>query len=121
MGGVHIPSFTVRTIGGDSVRYRTDIWQRQHLVLARLGGDGAAEQSWMEALEAARPAIEAADARLVITRDPVDDVPAPSVLVADRWGEVQRSFEGALPEVGDLVEWVEWVSQKCPECEAEAR
>jgi hypothetical protein len=42
------------------------------------------------------------------------------VLIADRWGEVQVVHAGA-PDVDDILAWLEYVQQRCPECEGEAR
>ena len=61
------------------------------------------------------------EARLVVTRETVDGVPRPGVVIADRWGEVFAVIDDpARTDVDDLIEWLRWVQMKCPECEGEA-
>jgi hypothetical protein len=49
----------------------------------------------------------------------------PGVLIADRWGEVVFSDEapdvGALPTSQELLDWLTFVRNRCPECEGESR
>jgi peroxiredoxin len=119
-----VPHFTLKTIAGDAVAYST-IWQREHLVLIALR-----ERDTKEAAEYIARMTEALsqvrdDTALVITRNDVEGLPAPAVLVADRWGEVAHVFRAddvtALPKAEDVLEWIEHVRQRCPECEGETR
>jgi hypothetical protein len=50
----------------------------------------------------------------------VTGVPRPGALVADRWGEVVHVEDG-WPTVSSLLEWLDYVAHRCPECEGEAR
>ena len=64
------------------------------------------------------------DADIVITTDAVPGVPAPGVVVADRWGEVHGAWHeptaDRLPSADDLVDWLRYIQQVCPECQGEA-
>ena len=60
-----------------------------------------------------------------MTRDTVPGLPAPAALVADRWGEIAYvatapTLDG-LPAPSTLFDWLDYVVQRCPECEGEAR
>jgi hypothetical protein len=61
----------------------------------------------------------------VVTRDRVPGIPSPSVVVADRWGEIVHvataSDVAGLPPAQELVDWVSYLQTRCPECEGEAR
>ena len=119
-----VPHFTVRTCDGSTIAYST-IWQQQHLVLITLPekptSDGADYVSRVtERLKTVRD-----DTALVITRDPIIGLPGPGVLIADRWGEIAEVFHASqvalLPAPESLLEWIEHVRQRCPECEGETR
>jgi hypothetical protein len=60
----------------------------------------------------------------VVTRDTVMGVRTPSVVIADRWGEVlhitEPSSSAGLPPPDELIEWIDYIRQRCPECEGEA-
>lgn len=121
--GDAVPHFTVTTVDGASFTYAT-VWQRSNLVLAVLPSrvDAAAVSAELRkrAAELAR-----ADTACVVTHEPVAGVPAPGVLVADRWGEVVHVAaappDGPGSAAADLLEWAEHVAHRCPECEGEAR
>jgi hypothetical protein len=46
-------------------------------------------------------------------------------VVADRWGEIVHiaapSGIAGLPDPGELLEWLDYVEHRCPECEGETR
>ena len=120
-----LPHFEVKTIDGGRVDYST-ISQRKNLVLVGLAGlkeddREAYARQFIERL----PELRSFDAECVITSDSLPRVPAPAIVVADRWGEVQYvgtgSHGGELPTVDDVLEWLGYVQQRCPECEGEAR
>jgi hypothetical protein len=50
---------------------------------------------------------------------------SPGVLLADRWGEIVHltaaSESARSPAPGELIEWLEYIQNRCPECEGEAR
>ena len=118
-----VPHFEVRTIGGEVFRY-SDLWQHKNLVLVSIPA-AAREGAYVRELTARAPEFEERNSACVITGDRVPWLPAPAVLVADRWGEVMTvalaSEAASLPAPADLLEWVEYVESRCPECEGEAR
>jgi hypothetical protein len=120
-----VPHFDVRTTDGDIVGYAA-IWQRRHLVLVTLPAHESPDDATYAAELAARTAEFAEhEATCIATRDPVAGLPAPGALVADRWGEIVNIAHGsdvrALPTLADLLEWVDYVARRCPECEGESR
>jgi hypothetical protein len=60
-----------------------------------------------------------------MTRDDVPGLRAPGALVADRWGEIVYvapiAEAAGSPTVAELLEWLEYVQHRCPECEGEAK
>lgn len=115
-----VPHFEVAGTDGQPVRYAS-IWQRKNLVLVRLPDPmtGDAEE-YAAQLTARLPEITGQDAECVITRDEVPGMPAPGALVADRWGEV-HFVQAGRPPVAELIEWLQYLQVKCPECEGESR
>ena len=103
-----VPHFFVRAIDGREVRY-ADIWQRQQLLLVCMGPGGSED-----------PPLRAPDTAIVITHDHVRGVPRPGVLIADRWGEIHHVADD-IPDSAELLSWLRYVQQRCPECEGEAR
>lgn len=124
--GTRVPHVRLLRIDATPFDY-DDIWQRRNLLLIALGAgrNSAADAAWLAALDAARPACEAHEAVVVVTRDMVPGLGAPGVVVADRWGEVifveRAPTLSALPTAATLVEWLRFVDLACPECEGEAR
>jgi hypothetical protein len=120
--GETIPHFGVSTTAGTRFEYRT-IWQRYHLVLVALPVSGF--DDYASEIERFTDRFRQADAVLVVTREPIQDLVAPMALVADRWGEIMyfATFERgqARPTPAELLEWVEYVGRRCPECEGEYR
>jgi hypothetical protein len=120
--GDPIPHVRVTTVDGDVFSYAT-IWQRRNLVFAVVG-EAAADATYATALSARASEFRDRDCECVVTRDEVPGLAAPSVLIADRWGEVIHISEAptsaGLPGFRDLLEWVEYVRRRCPECEGEA-
>jgi hypothetical protein len=122
--GDPLPHFSVTALDGRRVTYAT-IWQQQIVVLVIL--PAAEPTPSLARVQAFAAELQAAcgDAECVITRDGVDGVPCPGAVVADRWGEVvhvaSSAHPGELPDAPDLIEWVEHVRNRCPECEGEAK
>jgi hypothetical protein len=113
-----VPHFDVTTVDGRRIRY-ADLWQHRNLVLVFVAGEPAEPQSYAQAVLARARDFEAAETALVVTAGRVAGLPAPGVVVADRWGEiVYRSAEGgaALPGADELLDWVHFVRMQCPEC-----
>jgi hypothetical protein len=123
--GDSLPHFEVRTVAGAPVVYST-IWQHRNLLLLVMPGLES-ESARAYTADARRRFEELADQDVacVITRDPIDGVPSPAAVVADRWGEVVFAAHAndiaGLPVPEQLLEWVRYTLSKCPECEGEAR
>ena len=121
--GDQVPHFEVRTLTGDVFRYAT-IWQHKNLVLVSLSNAGA-DDGDPSAVARRSADFQANESTCVITRDHVPGVPAPGVIVADRWGEIVHvaaaPHVSALPAPEELLAWLDYVVRRCPECEGEAR
>ena len=120
-----MPNFTVKTLHGDEFSYAT-IWQRRNLVLIAIPPtDSEFVRRYVSELAARGPEFAEGDADCVITRDRVQEIPSPAVLVADRWGEVvciaAKTDVRDLPQVEDVLEWLRYVQTRCPECEGESK
>lgn len=65
------------------------------------------------------------ESTVVITQDRIRGLEAPGLLVADRWGEIVHIVTPKavtdLPSVPTLLQWVEAIEHRCPECEGEAK
>jgi hypothetical protein len=122
--GDQLPHFSVTALDGRRVDY-AKIWQQQILVLVCVPAVESATSAVVSEFAAGMQAAIQPDAACVITRDRVDGVPSPGAVVADRWGEVAHvassAHPGELPDAQDLIDWVEHVRNRCPECEGEAR
>jgi len=121
--GDQVPHFQVKTLAGDVFSYST-IWQRRNLVLVTLPGAGR-ESGYPSTLAARGRDFDERNAACVMTRDRVPGVPTPGAAVADRWGEivyvVAATDVGELPPPSELLDWLEYVERRCPECEGEAK
>lgn len=119
--GDSVPHFTVKTVDGDVFEY-SSIWQRKNLLLVVLphapNNDGAFADLRGRATE-----FRALETQWVVTRDDVSGLPVPGVLIADRWGEIVHvtSASAAMPTPEELLGWLEYVQNRCPECEGEAK
>jgi hypothetical protein len=123
--GDSVPHFKVKTVGGELFAYST-IWQRRNLVLVALpAGESECREGYVEQLAARRSDFNARDADCVITSDPVPGIERPGVVVADRWGEIAHvaTASGAhdLTSPEELLEWLDYLAQRCPECEGEVK
>ena len=123
--GDTVPHFEITTLTGETFSYAT-IWQRKNLIFVALSDqDARSTQDYITGLTARREELGGDDAACVITRDRVAGMPAPGVVIADRWGEVV--YVVSAPDVGDLpapqelIEWVEYLETRCPECEGESK
>ena len=123
--GDSVPHFTVTTIGGDLFSYST-IWQRRNLVLLAIpAAESEAPATYISHLVARRSEFTAKDAECVVTRDRVPGIQSPAVLVADRWGEIVHiattSQVDDLTSPEEVLDWVDYLDRRCPECEGEAK
>jgi hypothetical protein len=121
-----LPHFDVVDVSGTHVRYR-EIWQRANiLVICLAGADRRPAEQYRAAIEAHHEAVHAAETRLVVTREAISGLPTPSVVIGDRWGEIQDLATAgpslaAFPVPAELLEWLHYVQMRCPECEGEWR
>jgi hypothetical protein len=117
-----IPHFEVRDLAGNVFRYAT-IWQRRNLVLVALPASGP--DAYARELLARGAVFDERDCSCVITRDAVHRVSAPAVVIADRWGEIAHIAAARdvneLPPAAELLDWLDYVVRRCPECEGEAK
>lgn len=119
-----LPHFEVTDLGGERVAYAS-IWQRKNLVLVMLPDPIPPSGGYVNRLRETVRGLDADDTEWIFTRDAIDGLPSPGVVVADHWGEIvyvgQSSKVEDLPPPEELLEWVRYVRHKCPECEGEAR
>jgi hypothetical protein len=119
-----VPHFEVRTVSGERFSYSA-IWQRKNLVLISLSATAAADEDYVRELQRHEAEFSECDSVYVVTRDGVPGLPAPGALIADQWGEivhVAAAIDGDhMPTPRELLEWVEYVASRCPECEGEAK
>lgn len=120
--GDTFPHIQVRTFGGQTFSYST-IWQHEPLVLVVVGMSQA-DVNYASAVSARASEFREREAECVVTHEDVTGVRTPSVVIADRWGEVVHIAEATgsagLPSPDELIAWVDYVRQRCPECEGEA-
>jgi hypothetical protein len=121
--GDTFPHIQVRTIDDQTFSY-SEIWQRKQFVFVVLGTSHA-DAEYGSVLSARASEFGDRETECVITRDDVAGLRTPSVVIADRWGEVidiaEVSGVAGLPNADELIAWIEHLRQRCPECEGEAR
>jgi len=120
-----VPHFEVTDVHGVPVTYGS-LWQRRNLVLVTLpAGESEAATQYVIALTSRTEELDRHDAECVVTRDAVDGLPPPGALVADRWGEIvlvaTAPDTAALPPAEELLDWLQYLQSRCPECEGEAK
>lgn len=102
--------------------YRS-IWQKRNLVLITLTDATTIPPDYAARLAIASQNDE--DTTWLLTREVVDGMPRPGALVADRWGEIihvsSTTGVAPLPDVNDLIEWLNFTRMRCPECEGETK
>jgi len=122
--GELVPHFEVTDFAGQHVRYAS-FWQRKNLVLVTLPDGETAASDYAIRLSALVDTLDDDNTKWIVTCDRVEGVPHPSVVVADQWGEVAHvahpSRVDNLPGPDELLEWVQHLECRCPECEGEAR
>ena len=123
--GDSVPHFEVRGLDGEPFTYST-IWQHKNLLLVTIPTiDSESTSAYAADVTTRVREVGDQDIQCIITRDRVPGISAPAVVIADRWGEilfaVERSDVADLPAPQELVEWLNYVSNQCPECEGEAK
>ena len=87
--------------------------------------ESEAARTYISQIAARKSEFTARDAECVVTTDRVPGVEGPTVVVADKWGEIVHaaatSHVDELTSPQELVDWVDYLDSQCPECEGEAR
>jgi hypothetical protein len=119
-----LPHFEVTDFYGRRIDY-SSIWQRKNLVLVMLSHTDPSSRSYADHLMARGRDSQEDDTEWVVTCDRIAGMSSPGAVVADRWGELVHvalaQDVAHLPVPDELVEWVDYVRHRCPECEGEAR
>lgn len=122
--GDQVPHFSVTTVDGKQVVYR-NIWQRKNLLLALVArSDTPPDNDWVAQLNPAWPELAALNTEYVITAERIAGFPPSGVVIADRWGEIQAivdDADDAAVDADDILDWLRYVHNRCPECEGESR
>jgi hypothetical protein len=120
-----MPMFTATNLADTTRVDYQDVWQRKNLVLATLAEDDPTATAYAASLSVLTASLDSLDAALIVTTTRIAGIPTPGVVVADRWGEVyyvkSASRASELPGPDELMEWVQYVRNECPECQGEAR
>jgi hypothetical protein len=118
-----VPHFETTAVDGRPFRY-ADVWQRSNLVLLILPKNVAAEaRGYIAELQDRVAKLTPANSVVAAVEGPVAGLPASAIVLSDRWGEIAHVMDlppalTAWPEAGDVVEWLEFIRMKCPECPA---
>jgi hypothetical protein len=120
-----VPHFNVTTVQGSRFEYST-IWQNRNLVLITLpASDSASSREYGRQFGAEVASFRQHNTECVVSRDVVRGIASPSVVVADRWGEIVHVATGAdiagLPSPSELFDWIEYLERQCPECQGETK
>jgi len=123
--GDTVPHFEIRTVQGELFSY-SSIWQRKNLLLVSLPAlDADSIEDYVTELSTRVQHLGDQGLEYVITRDVIPALSSSAVLVADRWGEivytVADSVVADMPAPEDVLEWVKYLNNRCPECEGEAK
>jgi peroxiredoxin len=121
--GDQVPHVSFRTTDGHALRY-ADLWQHKNLILVSLPADSAFG-TYAARLEHDLRSGLPADTSLVISHDALADLPAPAILVADKWGEIHYAYTAStlaeMPVAESILEWLTYVRVQCPECQGETK
>lgn len=124
--GDSVPHFALRRPDGSTWDYSATTWQRKNLLLLTLPADTeVADVIYVDQLLKHSADLLALDTTWVLTRETIQGLPTPGVLVADKWGEIYL-VAGAphlseLPAASEILECLRYVEHECPECQGEAR
>ena len=121
--GDHVPHVSFRTIDAGTINY-ADLWQHRNLIVVSIPAEPAFTDYAARLEQALRQRLPA-DTSLVISHDALPDLPAPAILVADKWGEIHYAHAAStLAEMLDseaVLEWLTYVRVQCPECQGETK
>jgi hypothetical protein len=123
--GDTVPHCQVRTRQGKLFSY-SSIWQRKNLLLVTLATlDAGPTEDYIAELAARLQHVGDHDLEYVITRDLIPGISGWALLVADRWGEIVYTVEESdvadLPAPQEVLEWLNYLNNRCPECEGETK
>lgn len=125
MVGTQLPHFVIRTVDGRHVDYAAELWQRANVLLVSLTPEGSGANGFVDEIRRRADELNTGNTVTVITTESIEGVPRPSVLIADRWGEIRTvarvTREQTWPAVDDLVDTIRHIEIQCPECEGEVR
>ena len=122
--GELIAHFDGLTVDGRQLHY-SQLWQHRNLVLFVLPPslhDSA--RLYLRAVAARLSKLQPDDTTLVLSDRALERLPLGTLVIADRWGEIAHLQElvsniAAWPSVDEVLEWVEFIRMKCPECPPE--
>ena len=122
--GDQVPHFEVKRVDGRVFNYSM-IWQRKNLLLIVVP-EPSSDDAYLSGLRARESEFQQRETECVVTREIVAGLHGPAALIADRWGEIihvtMPAAEAArLPSSDDLMGWLEYIQNRCPECEGEAK
>lgn len=122
--GDAVPHFVLQAHDGRVIDYVATIWQRRSLVFVSVPSTKR-DEPYVNELARRTTSFDEHESTVVITQDRIQGLPAPGLLVADRWGEIVHVVTpkavADLPSVATLLKWVEAIEHRCPECEGEAK
>ena len=120
-----MPMFAARSSTDNTLVRYDDIWQRKNLLLVSFPEDDPTGAAYASSFSLLKPDLSAYDAALLVTTTQIEGIPSPGVVVADRWGEVYyvqaADRASGLPSPHELVDWLRFVRDECPECQGETR
>jgi len=114
--GDQLPDFEAPTIEGGQFRYG-EIWQQRNLVAINTTVSSPAVLAYVADLRARVAALTPDNSTVAAVHD-VPALPASSVVICDRWGEIVlvAPLGGDVaqwPTPEDLVEWLNMVRYRC--------
>lgn len=116
-----ISHFEGLTTDGRRLEYG-QLWQRRNLVLFVLPPNlHDAAGPYLGTLEGRLSDLQPDDTTLVLSHRSLERLPLGTLVIADRWGEIAHLQELASdmttwPSIDDLLDWVNFIRMKCPEC-----
>jgi hypothetical protein len=117
----YVPHFDLRSVDGRRLHY-DEVWQRRNLVLVVFtANECETAAQYASRLQARAEEFRQEEATVVVTVDVVPTLSAPTVVVADRWGEILFHDSPSdpmwrMPDVDELLSWVHFAQIQCPEC-----
>ena len=121
--GDRLPDVQVQSVDGDMVSLRTH--SRLATVLLALHPDCGKCSAYRDDIAAHAQQLREWDGRvLAVGPHAASGIEAPSVLIADQWGELavveNAGEQHEFIEVQEVIDWLRFLATKCPECEGEA-